>query len=361
MSVLPDKQNTLYFPEIDSLRFLAFLIVFLGHSALPITAHFAKVAWYGVEFFFLISGFLLTRILVVEYQKHSSISIKMYFLRRILRIWPLYFTYLAVILFLSVFIFHSAFSIERSLGNFLFIDNFFTAAGWRNSNYYYGHLWTVSVEEQYYLILPFLIWGFLKISRQKVKFIFFLIFILLFTGKLIAVILKVKYPFIHVLPLSADSFLMGVAAGFLYIEYTISEKKQIFLVVTGIFLLLSVLLFPSKGDTNFHLLIIYPLQAAGFLFILLGIIGGKNYKLNRLLKDKTLMFLGKISFGLYVFHHIVSIRLQPFLKDKTVIIQLLGLGLSLIIIIAIASISFYLLEKPFLALKMKFQIVNSGV
>lgn len=360
MSVLSGNRNQIYFHEIDSLRFLAFLIVFLGHAWLPITAAFSQLAWFGVELFFLISGFLLTRILYEEYKESKSINLKFYFIRRILRIWPLYFSFIILLFFLSVKIFRISYSFERLLGNIFFVDNIFTVSGWTNTNSGSGHLWTISVEEQYYFILPFLaLWLFRKTKGQK-TFFFIAAFLLLLIGKSLAVILKAKYPFVHVLPLSADSFLMGILIGTFYNNQTLSHQRNHLLLCLGIILLFIVLLLPSKNITGFHLLLIYPLQAIGFAFILICVLTGRDYPLNKLLRNKALVYLGKISFGLYIFHFPVIVQLAGLFNTKEVLMQFFGLLLMFLVTLILSLISYYLVEKPFLSFKKKFQIVPSG-
>jgi peptidoglycan/LPS O-acetylase OafA/YrhL len=359
MSLLPYKQKKIYYPEIDSLRFFAFLIVYLGHSRIPVVAPFFQVAWYGVEFFFLISGFLLTRILYKEFKKNTSISIKFYFLRRVLRIWPLYFSFLLIIL-LAAFVFQTPFSVERWLGNVFFIDNFFTAAGWINRNANTSHLWTISVEEQYYFVLPFLALFLFKKTTSQIITFFIIAFSLLFLGKLMAILLNAPYPFIHILPVSADSFLMGALVGLLFNDQSVSLRKNLLLFGTGIILLLAGLFLPNKNIIGFHLLLIYPLQATGFALLLISVLTGQQYPLYQLLGNKVLVYLGKISFGLYIFHIPVINRLTHLFNNKTVPGQVLGLVVMLLVTAVIAIISYNFLEKPFLSFKKKFQVVPSG-
>ncbi len=361
MSALTENQNKFYFPEIDSLRFLAFLLVFLGHMPFAVTSFFPQLAWYGVEFFFLLSGFLLTKLLYAEYQLKKTINFKFYFVRRILRIWPLYFSFVSGLFFLSVFVIHFAYPVRRFLGNIFFVDNIFKAAGLPNENLWSGHLWTISVEEQYYLALPFLaMWLFPK-TKPGIKRIFIFIFLLLASLKLIAILLKFRYPFIHSLPLSADSFLMGVYIGIFHKELsTISKQRSFLFFISGILLLLFVFLMPDKSIVGYHLLLIYPLQAAGFSLILSGIIISNDSPLNKLLKNRTLVFLGKISFGLYIFHFPVTNNIAPYFKTKSIPLQVSGLVFILFVTAIFAIASYYIIEKPFLSLKKRYRIAHSG-
>ncbi|RXK60372.1 acyltransferase [Lacibacter luteus] len=357
-SISDANQYRFYFAEIDSLRFISFLLVFLGHTFLEIGSSFVQTAWFGVEFFFFLSGFLLTRVLCFEYEANGFINKKYYFIRRLLRIWPLYFVFLSILLFLYTHIFNIDFSYIRLLGNIFFIDNFLTVAEYSNSIPYCGHLWTISVEEQYYLILPFLLlWLFSK-SQTHVKLFFIIIFLLLFIGKFIAIVLKAKFQVIHLTPLSADSFLTGVLLGFFYKARFLTLKNYYLLLFTGFAFLFIVVLLPSKNITGFHQLIIYPLQATGFALILISILGNNGSGLNKILKNRILSFLGKISFGLYIFHIPVVGYFLKFFTHKSGPIQLIGLLLMFLVTVGIASVSYYFFEKRFLSFKKNFQFVR---
>lgn len=111
-----------YFPAIDGLRFYAFLLVFFFHfDSYVISDFISTIGWSGVEFFFLISGFLLTKILTKEYKQSNSIKVYKYFICRILRIWPLYFIYILGITLISVVLIHQPVSISRLFGNVFFM------------------------------------------------------------------------------------------------------------------------------------------------------------------------------------------------------------------------------------------------
>ncbi|HNQ93994.1 MAG TPA: acyltransferase [Anaerolineales bacterium] len=87
-----------YLPELDGLRFIAFLLVFI-HNANPILKRtflerFSEYSWFGVDLFFCLSGFLITKLLVMEHRQTGKINFRNFYIRRILKIWPLYFFYL---------------------------------------------------------------------------------------------------------------------------------------------------------------------------------------------------------------------------------------------------------------------------
>jgi peptidoglycan/LPS O-acetylase OafA/YrhL len=167
------KTPRVFFPNLDGLRFLAFFAVFLFHSFYTPDASIAaspiyqvphqltRVGDLGVNFFFVLSGFLITYLLLSEKQLTGRVVIRAFYMRRILRIWPLYFVvvFIGFVVFLwlkACFGLHGLQETARLWYFFTFLVNF--------NNLYDGSqtptltlLWSVSVEEQFYLVWPLLV------------------------------------------------------------------------------------------------------------------------------------------------------------------------------------------------------------
>ena len=154
----PTESKRFYFPELDILRFCAFLMVFLCHTITPTLesgpyGHFfmivKAVGALGVPVFFFLSAYLITELLLIEKGKTGHINIRNFYVRRILRIWPLYFLFLG-----------TAYTIGRLLSSYHLpaaaIPYYLLLGGnwWKGASGYAGPLWTISVEEQFYLIWP---------------------------------------------------------------------------------------------------------------------------------------------------------------------------------------------------------------
>jgi peptidoglycan/LPS O-acetylase OafA/YrhL len=164
---LSDSNVRFYRPELDTVRFFAFLEVFVIHSLshdpetygkhLPgwlanIIARMVQSGGFGVDLFFCLSSFLITSLLIREAKRYEKIDVKGFYIRRILRIWPLYFFAIFLLLFLIPALGGSPIS-YRDIAAFTFLSgNWLSAFGFGQNNA--SHLWSISVEEQFYLLWP---------------------------------------------------------------------------------------------------------------------------------------------------------------------------------------------------------------
>jgi peptidoglycan/LPS O-acetylase OafA/YrhL len=164
------ESSRFYRPELDALRFLAFLAVYICHSIpntlasnvpgvggrfIHVLTGVKDMGNFGVCLFFLLSAFLITELLCREFQQFKTIHIKAFYLRRILRIWPLYFG-ITIVYALGGLLF-PALRMEpgRILAYFLFAGNWYLMLRpWLQTPL--RALWSISVEEQFYLIWPWL-------------------------------------------------------------------------------------------------------------------------------------------------------------------------------------------------------------
>ena len=182
-------KNKLYFKNLNAFRFIAATLVILSHIELFKrrvglqnvwdTPFFFEAGSAGVDFFFVLSGFLITTLLLKEQKETSTINIGKFYLRRIFRIWPLYYLVLMLCYFVLPYI--SAFYItgysEGIYENFwskftysaFFMPN--AALAFFRDIPYAGPLWSIGVEEQFYLFWPILVAFFPKKIRMVVVFI----------------------------------------------------------------------------------------------------------------------------------------------------------------------------------------------
>jgi peptidoglycan/LPS O-acetylase OafA/YrhL len=172
---ISDKSERIYFPELDGMRFIAFLLVYLFHGGVPplLLARLvgSKVAGalranggYGVQLFFVLSGYLITTLLLREEARYGRIALRAFWVRRILRIWPLYYFIVFIGFFVLLPLDQSSqlsayFSVLKThlLAFLLFLGNWSMALIKPIPSDALSVLWSVCVEEQFYLIVPLLI------------------------------------------------------------------------------------------------------------------------------------------------------------------------------------------------------------
>jgi peptidoglycan/LPS O-acetylase OafA/YrhL len=166
-------KSSTYFPVLDGLRFVAYLLVLYHHICVRITLYksdwgpvlnsiksgIAIHGWCGVDLFFVISGFLITSILLHERRHTGDVSLSNFYMRRALRIFPVYYLYLAIAAFFTCsFWLHDPWNAFINLGSFAtFTGNFLFMLAPLSVVSYFGPLWSLCIEEQFYLIHAFIL------------------------------------------------------------------------------------------------------------------------------------------------------------------------------------------------------------
>lgn len=365
------KKSELYFPELDSLRFFAFLLVLIHHSPysklIPSWVTLAKYGWVGVDLFLCLSAFLFARLLFVEYREKGKIHIRYFYLRRALRIWPLYIFFLSAMLVLSVAENGwSAGLIQRAIAMFTFTDNLLTAAiGYNALILYAPHIWTISYEEQFYLVIP---WALSKLYQFKHSKTLMILTGVILIGSLVRAVLiaaGVHHPAIWVLPVTHfESIVGGLVVGLGLFDPYLKKFPRWIALAAGLFALYLVTLLPSIGDIGWSLMLTYPLIGIGNSLVLYSVMGGGLGPVSSVLKNKTLGYLGKISYGLYVYHIVGQALAHAIIaplvsQERELFYPSLALLLSFVITAAFSIVSYQFLERPFLRWKERFAFIRT--
>jgi len=341
-----------YRPELDVLRFGAFLLVLMHHTISNqghgrVVLAIREAGSYGVSVFFLLSAYLITELLLREKEATGTVSLRRFYIRRILRIWPLYFGFLAIA-FVTGHLVHrpeTYFSALALAGALLLVGNFCAAHGLALG--IAGALWSISVEEQFYLLWPFLA---RVLTRQRVVVAGLGLWA---ASQIVTTILIRKgVPYYPNLWLSSIPQVQYFALGMMLIGLRPVQIGPAFrTALAGAGLLTLFLAVDMAGPY-----LVFPVAGIGAALIFSAFLGASLPAIG------PLQYLGKISYGLYVFHescllltHIAShripfVRLHPWLLVYTVPLPLT---------IAIASLSYRYFETPFLRLKERFETVHS--
>jgi peptidoglycan/LPS O-acetylase OafA/YrhL len=365
------KKSSFYIPELDSLRFFAFVLVLIHHTP---DSELVKpwgvlntYGWIGVDLFLCLSAFLFTRLLYEEYKETGSLNIKNFYIRRAFRIWPLYlfFLALALILTLQKVDWNAALSM-RTVGMLTFTDNFMTARwGYNTDIFYSSHLWTISYEEQIYLILP---WILLLLYRLKPTTTRLFLLVIGLAGTFIRAVMicrGVSHPDIWVLPFSHfDSVLAGIIIGLGVFDKYLKRIPSIVWLSLGILALWQVSHLPNVTRIQWKLMLTYPLVGIGMSLIIYSLTQGNLGVLSALLRNNVLAYLGKISYGLYVYHKLgislaTPITAQFVEPTRLLMYPATRLLFAFLITVFISILSYQVLEKPFLKLKERFAVIAS--
>lgn len=371
------RKQKIYFPNLNGLRFIAAFLVIIHHieqiksiskienywGTIPFIGIIGKL---GVVLFFVLSGFLITYLLLSEEQAFKKISIGKFYMRRILRIWPLYF----LIIILAFFVLPNVeIFILPGYGKDVIYSNLF----WKLLLYviffpnlvlsllgvvpYASHTWSIGTEEQFYLVWPVLI-KYIKKYRTLLMFVIIISYL--------AIKFFLRSSFANDIPYNNEirsfwnSFPIDcMAIGGLYsillfqksklLKYVLRNDLFYFSICLVTFLIINAVYIPY---------IHYEFYSVFFGLIILNFSANNKIKIS--LENKILNYLGNISYGLYMYHPIgivIAIYISTSTDFST---NWLLYPLSLIITIIIAGLSYKYYESFFLKFKERFSNILSG-
>jgi peptidoglycan/LPS O-acetylase OafA/YrhL len=312
-------------------------------------AAIASSGRFGVQLFFLLSGYLITSLLLRERWIKGDVNLRAFYVRRILRIWPLYFFILLVAV---LWPWTGRLPLPYFLAYLLLAGNWITVmlgppASWASI------LWSVSIEEQFYLSWPLVIKFF---SRKRCLHVAIgLIAVANVTRLYLAVGSLQPYTVFPNTFAQLDSIGAGILCA-IVLKASVplfSTGKRLLLIYTGLALLICCGYF-ADSESSIFVIAAYPAVTFGCLALFLGACGTS-------ISWRPLVYLGKISYGLYVYHVLALSLVGRALGGKagTPLRFLVFWWGALLLTIALASASYRWLETPFLRLKEKFAVIKS--
>ncbi|MCX6703110.1 MAG: acyltransferase [Candidatus Zambryskibacteria bacterium] len=376
--------NKVYFKNLDGLRFFAFLIVLISHLTIfsgytaelynPIRKLFFAHGDLGVTFFFVLSGFLITYLLLQEREQTGDVSIKHFYIRRALRIWPVYLVVILCGFFIFPYLISTPLSVSllaplsRLPAYLFFLGNIdLIYAGY--TSVIIGVLWSLAVEEQFYLVWPAV---FKRVGVSKIPWILGAVIIASFIYRFIR---WQNYEIIRYMTFSVFS---DIAIGCL-LAYCVYFKKGFveffenmprwaiglsYVMVVYYTLLRGILSFLVSGLVHQTL---YALESIIFCVLFSIIILEQCYSKNSFFKvgnSKILSYLGKLSYGLYAYH---MVALVCVLWATSIYVPVVHSSLPTLVFVSVftfllslffAHISYTYMEKPILKLKEKVGYVK---
>jgi peptidoglycan/LPS O-acetylase OafA/YrhL len=321
----------------------------------------------GVYFFFVLSGFLITYLLLKEIHLSQSINLKNFYLRRVLRIWPLYYLILITgffvlpqidIIKLTYFDLHFKLHFTENLFLYLLIlpnlaFSFFPAVP------HIGQSWSIGVEEQFYIIWPLIIKK-IKINLKVLSLIFIIVVII----KMILILVSIFYPYSNSILIlkklfamtKFESMLIGAFGAVLILKkknkvLNVIFNKWLFVFSCLSFLPLNYLTYNYFIQNGMHILI-------SILFLIIILNFACNNRLKFTLENKILNYLGSISYGIYMYHLMIIPFVIYLFKDfsqNIILFNACVYMISLILSILISGISYRFFERYFLKMKKKYE------
>jgi peptidoglycan/LPS O-acetylase OafA/YrhL len=372
-----------YFSGLNGLRFFAASLVVFAHiegfkkKAGIFSLH--KLGWasnfindagsHGVKIFFTLSGFLITYLLLVEMKEHKNIDIGKFYIRRILRIWPLYFFIILLGFVIMPHVLNPLYfpvkthpdCITKLLLNVFFLPNavFFI----------YGHvftlgiLWSIGTEEQFYIGWPHIIrYGFkrnlVKVLLLSLGIVVMIKLTLFLSRNLFEPNWQERYIQFSYVFLQFDAMIIGsLFATLYYYNNTIMPflyKKTVQFVVIAVTSVLVLLI----GDFGVFSNLIF---ATLYGVIILNVATNPNTILR--FRGEGYEFFGQVSFGIYMYHSIfiaLSIQLLKRFEASFFLYNILLYAMSFGLTIGASIISYYFFERKILKYKNAFMVVKSG-
>lgn len=364
-----NNNKSKYLPSIDSLRALAVLAVIIYH----VDVNYLPGGFLGVDLFFVLSGYLISSLIIKEYKKTGSVNLYNFYIRRARRLLPA--VYFMITVGLVVMVLFNEVLLRKShldaIFGYIYSSNwwyifhkldYFDSFGAQSP---FKHLWSLAIEEQFYMIFPLL---FLLVNRKKKSkdgtyklnknFLYVVVGLILVS--LITHILLFDINNISRIYFGTDtrafSLLVGVVGAILYPMERLHTKvtpqqNLIYSVISlvSIATLITVMIYTSEYNTW--------LYRGGFLLVaILGLIviissGKQHTVMARLLSFKPVVFLGKISYSLYLWHFPVLVLTTPVSEIGNPNIYFVILRVILTFVVAIVSYVF--VETPIRKLGFK--------
>jgi peptidoglycan/LPS O-acetylase OafA/YrhL len=349
---MPPVLKQAYLPSLDGLRAIAVLMVIIAHTSQRFINKgdhfdaFTKLGDLGVHFFFVISGFLITMLLIKERYSKGFISLKNFYIKRFFRILPLAYLYIIVLILLAFF-FNKTLLPKDIVGASLFVFNFpyFRIGG----NNMIGHFWSLAVEEQFYILYPVLLFKSYRLNINPIiKFVVLLVITTLVSKIYFGGQLNFYSPYISI-------FFGCLLSYFTATKY--KYIKRIFRCPTivnfiSIIIVFSLTIFPlhlfvSQVNSDFIASIIIDIAVCA---IIITNIRPGNGVIFKILNLAPLKLTGKYSYSLYIWQQLFT----KVILWGTAFKYAGSIVFNIILLIIVSFISFNYFENPIRNLKNKF-------
>ncbi len=353
-TVPPALQNT-YYPSLNGLRGIAIIMVVFSHLRLADNFFYNTIfsGPRGVNIFFVLSGFLISTLCIKEKVLTHSISLKNFYIRRVLRIFPVAYLFIVSLIILNLF-FKLGIHYINIMGASLYLMDFSSYFRKHYFSWYTGHFWSLSVEEQFYLIIPFIL-------KRKFQAYLLVILSIIFVLPLIigfqyifpALNKGFFYAFTH-FTIKFQAIAVGCLFSVLVFKYPINKwfsgKAKIIL---NLLAFLLILFIPYSDLFNLESVFTGLLIAFLIGYIIVSNITQCNDLVFKFLNTKILNTIGILSYSIYIWQQIFTSG------DKKLPGFMVNNPYNIFCIIIVSCCSYYFYERSFLKLKSRFSKANA--
>jgi peptidoglycan/LPS O-acetylase OafA/YrhL len=381
MQELTEQQKPVFFPTLDVLRFIAAFGVIIAHGFGAMTGGYGNPSWLikspeatqdlnmagmyahrfatnlsiGVDLFFIISGFLITYLLIREKDKSGTINIPKFYIRRALRIWPLYFFLILCAPFLLKWLDQPSY--QGYVWQATFMSNF-RVISVNDFEFPFAHFWSISVEEHFYLFWPVLLF-FIPIRKMPVAFAAVIFASFLFRMYIMIYGERNYYHYYLNTFSRMDEMAIGGWIGWLYFQKKIELRIPGFVRLIAYTALIILLVLQHRFDYNNQIDPLFRkyIYIGFMLFVFADFLFNSRFAA-KMQKPGVLHYLGKISFGLYMYHNMliapITMKLMPYIGSNN---KWVFATIYLSLTILVSALSYELFEKRILKYKDKFAII----
>ena len=365
--MISNNTHNRYIPEIDGLRAIAVTSVILFHSQVNIFGTNLAGGYLGVDIFFVISGYLITKLILNEIKTNKSFSFKNFYIRRFRRLMPMILVVCLLTYILAWIFLLPQFLVEylkSMMSGIFFSANFFfyfNEVEYNATSSLYKpllHLWSLSVEEQFYLVYPIVLLTIYKNFKNNLSIFFIFVGILSF---ILSLVLSFKNPSLsfYILPTRIWELLIGALAARMHLQnhQFIKNRYHLFFQALGLILIFfSFFYFKIEnliiGNDIGALTVTKIFSTHPGFFSIMSVIGAfliiiftnSGGFINKLLSFKPIVFIGLISYSLYLWHYPIFSLLRISTFETNGFFKIILFASSILIL---SILSYLIIEKPF--------------
>jgi peptidoglycan/LPS O-acetylase OafA/YrhL len=340
-----------YRPALDGLRGVAILAVLAVHTSHLFGWSMLKGGSIGVDIFFVLSGFLITSILLSEWNKKGSVSLRKFYLRRCLRLVPALLLLVVVVHLTANFLLSPEEAAQTRFATpfaLVYATDFVIAFAPNIQLGALKHTWSLAMEEQFYLLWPPLLILLLRIGTSKRQLLLLTLLLALVSALHRAVLYQDGSPArtYYGVDARADSLLLGCAIGIAITWGLIDSMPRL---TAPAILLLGLAISATDYASPFMHEVGFTIIAGATGVIILNVVSDRAGFPRMILESSVLVWIGRISYGIYLWHYPIF-KWVRYLSAPWPMKFVVALLTTLLF----ASFSFYLLESPLLRLKKRF-------